>query len=152
MVWGCAHGRLGPLIRIPKDKRKGVDYIQLVLEGPLLDLYMELSEERGLVAVMEDGAPIHCCKLAKEFCTEHQIDVFPHPAQSPDLNPIEHVWKYLKVRINQRPTRPQDLDDLWEALLEEWGRIDVGFINSLIESMPDRAQAVYDAQGGSTKY
>ena len=40
MVWGCiAHGRLGPLIQILKDKRKGVDYFQLVLEGPLLSLH-----------------------------------------------------------------------------------------------------------------
>jgi hypothetical protein len=60
MVWGCmTHGRLGPLIRIPKDARTAVDYIRLVLGGPLLDIYMELSEQRGLVAVMEDGAPIH---------------------------------------------------------------------------------------------
>ena len=78
--------------------------------------------------------------------------VFSHPAQSPDLNPIEHVWKYLKDQVNQRPTRPQNLDALWDALLEEWEKIDVGFINSLIESMPDRVEAVIDASGGSTKY
>jgi transposase len=153
MVWGCiAHGRLGPLIRMPKGRQKGVDYIDVVLDGPLLDFYMELSEERGLVAVREDGAPVHRCKLAQEYRTERQMVVFPHPAQSPDLNPIEHVWKYLKVMVNQRPTRPQNLDALWNALLEEWEKIDVGFINSLIESMPDRAQAVMDALGGSTKY
>ena len=70
--------------------------------------------------------------------------VFSHPAQSPDLNPIAHVWKYLKDQVNQRPTWPPNLDALWDALLEEWEKIDVGFINSLIESMPD------NASGGST--
>ena len=153
MIWGCiAYGQLGPLIRIPKDARKGVDYIRLVLGGPLMDLYMELSEERGLVAVMEDGAPVHRCKLARNFRTTHKIDVFPHPAQPPDLNPIEHVWKHLKVKINNREIQPKTVDDMWEALLEEWGKIDAGFINSLIDSMPDRAEAVYEANGGSTKY
>ena len=56
-----------------------------------MDFYSSLSEERGLVAVMEDGAPVHRSKVAKDFSMTHQIEVFPHPAQSPDLNPIEHV-------------------------------------------------------------
>ena len=117
-----------------------------------MDFYMELSEERGVVAVMEDGAPIHRSKVTQDFCTNHQIEVFPHPAQSPDLNPIEHVWKHLKVKVNQRPVRSRNVDDLWVALLEEWEKIDVGFINSLIDSMPNRAAAVYTSKGGSTKY
>ena len=139
---------------MPKGRKKGVDYVEVVLDGPLLDFYMEMCEERGLVAVMEDGAPVHRCKLAEEYRTERNMVVFSHPAQSPDLNPIEHVWKYmyLKDQVNQRPTRPQNLDALWDALLEEWEKIDVGFINSLIESMPDRVEAVIDASGGSTKY
>ena len=59
MVWGCiAYGRRGPLVRMPKDQKKALDYIQLVLGGPLLDFYMELSEERGVVAVME-GSILH---------------------------------------------------------------------------------------------
>ena len=95
---------------MPKNKKKGVDYIEVVLDGPLLDIYMELSEERGLVAVMEDGAPVHHCKLAQE--SPSATCCLPHPAQSPDLNPIEHVWKYLKVRVNERPTQPQNLDAL----------------------------------------
>ena len=153
MVWGCiAYGRRGPLIRIPKDQKKGVDYINLILGGPLLDFYMELSEERGQVAVMEDGAPVHRCKLARKFREDHQMQVFPHPAQSPDINPIEHVWKHLKVKINQRLVQPKNLDQLWGALLEEWERIDTGFINSLVDSMSDRVEAVHKAHGGSTKY
>lgn len=60
MIWGCmTHGRLGLLICIPKDEKKGTDYVRLVLGGPLWDIYMDLSKERGLVAVMEDGAPVH---------------------------------------------------------------------------------------------
>ena len=113
---------------------------------------MELSEERGLVAVMEDGAPTHCCKLAQEFRTDHHMETIPHPAQSPDVNPIEHVWKHLKVKVNQRPVRPQGIDQLWSVLLEEWEKIDIGFINCLIDSMSDHVQAVYKAKGGSTKY
>ena len=153
MIWGCmAHGRLGPLICIPKEERTGGDYVRLVLSGPLWDFYTELYEQRGVMAVMEDGAPVHRSAVAKQFHTTHKLEQLPHPAQSPDLNPIEHVWKYLKVRINERPNIPKDLDKLWEALQEEWEKIDIEFINSLVKSMPDRAQAVYMAHGGHTKY
>src|SRR5436190_24134820 len=87
MVWGCiAYGRRGPLVRIPKDCRTGADYTKLVLAGPLWDFYTELYEERGVVKVMEDGAPIHRSAPAKMFCSTHHMDTLEHPAQSPDIN------------------------------------------------------------------
>lgn len=153
MVWGCiTYGRRGPLIRIPKERRKGVDYVDLVLSGPLWDFYLEESEEKGAVLVMEDGAPTHKSHVARDFCSLHSMESISHPAQSPDLNPIEHVWKKLKTLVNQRPHLPRSLDDLWVALQEEWEKIDVDFINGLINSMPNRAQAVYRSRGGHTKY
>ena len=44
-----------------------MDYIQLVLGGPLWDFYSELSEERGIVAVMEDRAYVHRSTVAKDL-------------------------------------------------------------------------------------
>ena len=153
MIWGCiAFGKRGPLIQIPPNRRKGTDYVSLVLSGPLWEFYTELVEEKGAALVMEDGAPIHRSKVAKDFRVAHLIETLPHPAQSPDLNPIEHVWKRLKVGINKRPIRPKNLVELWVALKEEWEKVDVSFINDLVKSMPRRAQAVLDANGGSTKY
>jgi transposase len=153
MIWGCiAHGWLGPLVMIPKDQRTGVDYVNLVLAGPFWDFYSELYEDWGLVKVVEDGAPIHQSAFAKNFCTIHHIDTLSHPAQSPDLNPIEHVWKMLKTRVNERMVRPRDLDELWRVLQEEWGKMDLNFINKLVKRMPDCVDAVYNAKGGPTKY
>jgi hypothetical protein len=54
--------------------------------------------------------------------------------------------------VNKRLTRSKNAEELWVALQEEWVKIDIEFINSLIESMPRRAQAVYEVQGKSTKY
>lgn len=78
--------------------------------------------------------------------------MFPHPPQSLDMNPIEHVWKQLKFMVNNRPTHPQNAHELWVAVQEEWQNIDINFINTLIDSMPDHVQALFDTQGGSTKY
>ena len=146
MVWGCiSYGWRGPLVRIPSDQQKGVDYMQLILAGPLWDYYTECYNRMGAAMVMEDGAPVHWAKIAKSFRDTNAMASIPHPPQSPDLNPIKHVWKELKVFVNQRPTPPKNKDELWVALQEEWEKIDVGFINALIESMPRRVQAVYEA-------
>ena len=38
------------------------------------------------------------------------------------------------------------------ALLEEWEKIDIKIINSLIKSMPKCVQILIEAKGGATKY
>ena len=38
------------------------------------------------------------------------------------------------------------------ALLEEWEKIDIKVINSLIESMPKRVQVLIEVKGEATKY
>ena len=44
------------------------------------------------------------------------------PAQSPDLNPIEHLWDELEQRLQARPSPPTSVSDLTNELLEEWSK------------------------------
>jgi hypothetical protein len=60
------------------------------------------------------------------------LETFPHPAQSPDINLVEHVWKQFKVLVNKRPIRPASADALWVALQEEWLNIDHTLIIPLL--------------------
>ncbi|KAJ8875277.1 hypothetical protein PR048_023172 [Dryococelus australis] len=68
------------------------------------------------------------------------------PAQSPDLNPIEHFWDELDRRVRDRQARPKSIAQLMEWLQEEWRRIPVDVLQTLVESMPDRVAAVIVAR------
>ena len=74
----------------------------------------------------------------------------PRSCKSPDLNPIEHLWDDLDRRVRSLQPAPQALQELQQALEQEWGRIPLDRIRRLIESMPRRVRAVLQANGGTT--
>ena len=55
------------------------------------------------------------------------MEIFSHPAQSPDLNPIENVWAYLKYKVIKRISRPKTIQEAERAIFEEWEKIDQNF-------------------------
>ncbi len=60
------------------------------------------------IIVIEDNAPPHIAKLVKIFVEENKnkIAVYYLPTYSPDLNPDEKVWKYLKnVKLKAHQAR-----------------------------------------------
>lgn len=74
------------------------------------------------------------------------------PPQSPDLNPIEHVWHLLKTRIHKYPTRATTKQELEERINQEWYKITKEECRKYIDSMPARIEAVIKSKGGSTHY
>ena len=74
------------------------------------------------------------------------------PAQSPDLNLIEHLWQHLKTKLGENEESPKEVTELWERVEKEWECIDAAVCQNLIESMPRRIRAVIRAKGGHTKY
>lgn len=74
------------------------------------------------------------------------------PAQSPDLNPIEHLWQMLKFRLSAYPEKPGSIHELWKRVEAEWEKISKEECIKLIHSMPRRVAAVLKAKGGYTKY
>lgn len=75
-----------------EGKFNGESYVQF--------LRQILSRYSCPVILIEDGAPYHNGKIVNEFREEMQLKcrLFVHrlPAYSPDLNPIEKLWKNTK--------------------------------------------------------
>ena len=51
-----------------------------------------------------------------------------------------------------RENQPATLDQLWEALEEEWYRIDLQTVLKLYDSLPHRIAELKSAKGGNTSY
>ena len=106
----------------------------------------------GDFVFQHDNDPKHTSKIAKEWLANHQVELLDWPAQSPDLNPIEHLWDHLKRRLANHERVPTSIKELWERVQEEWEKIPAEECAKLIESMPIRVDKVLKAKGGHTKY
>ena len=100
---------------------------------------------------MEDGAPVHRSIAPKEWRQARSLEKLVWPAQSPDLNPIENMWKILKDEV-QIKHHPKSADEMKAALQLAWQAVPGDKLEALVESMPERIAAVLAAKGGSTRW
>ena len=66
---------------------------------------------------MQDNAPYHKAKTVLSFLEEEGIAVMKWPPRSPDMKPLENVWKIIGEKAQN--WNPQNIDDLWSFLIEE---------------------------------
>ncbi|HBY99095.1 MAG TPA: IS630 family transposase [Chloroflexi bacterium] len=58
------------------------------------------------IVIIWDGAPCHRAAIAQATAAELGIDLVPLPGYSPDLNPIEGLWKWRREDVTQHHASP----------------------------------------------
>ena len=85
------------------------------------------------------------------FFHRERIILMTHPPKSPDLNPIENVWGYLKNIVQARV--PKTLDELDQFVQEDFKEIITSsYCQKLYDSMPKRLDLVIKSKGFRIKY
>jgi transposase len=151
MVWGCMTAQgVGYMCRI--DGRMDAELYCSILDDHLDETIEWYGMDKDSTVFQHDNDPKHTSRKAKEWLGNYGIDVLDWPAQSPDLNPIEHLWELLKRKLNGYEKASHSMHELWLRVEKEWNNILKEECLRLIESMPRRVAAVLKAKGGYTKY
>ena len=113
-----------------------------------LELHMNLHQ---CDTFMHNGAPCHRLKLVSAFLPENQVKVLDWPGNSPNLNPIQNLWKLIKDRVADK--HPTCFKSLENAIKVVWMKeISSDFCKQLTDSMPRQLHAVIKNRGGHTNY
>ncbi len=78
----------------------------------------------------QDNAKPHSAHITKSWLRRKRVWVLDWPACSPDLSPIENVWRILKRKMRQR--RPRTVAHLKTCLQEEWDKITPETLHHLV--------------------
>lgn len=148
MVWGCMSAAGVGDLHFVDGIMDQYQYINILKE------HLRPSAERMGLAdnyiFQQDNDPKHSALNTKLWLLYNTPKYIHTPPQSPDLNPIEHLWDELGRRIKKRGIKNRH--DLRNALQQEWNDIGSEVTNNLVSSMPRRLQAVIRSNGNPTKY
>ena len=151
MVWGgISHGVKTPLVVI-QGNLTAVRYRDQVLMPHVLPLVNAHN-----LTFQHDNARPHVARVCRDFLNQNNVQVLDWPLDwpqnSPDLNPIEHLWVALDRRVRKRVNVPNNVAQLQLALIQEWNNIPQRTIDNLVGSMVRRERAATAARGGHTRY
>lgn len=131
---------------------------------PLIDGYLRMqcgegnllgdNEEPIHLLLMQDSAPAHAASSTLDDLHQRNIQVIGWPPFSPDLNPIEIVWNWMKDYQDQKwGDEYCSLEVERARILECWEKaVTNERLEQLLREMPARCAAVIAADGGPTKW
>ncbi|GBO45832.1 Transposable element Tcb2 transposase [Araneus ventricosus] len=102
--------------------------------------------------LMDDNARPHRDVIVEDYLEGHGLERMEWPAQSPDQNPIEHLWKYHGRQFAALSPPPRSLYKLEQGLLRVWSSLPISVSNNLIDSMEGRCRQCIQVRGGHIPY
>ncbi len=142
---------LGPLVPI-EHRLNTTAYLRFVADHvhPFMTTVYPSSDGY----FQQDNAPCHKAQIISDWFLEHdnEFTLLIWSRQSPDLNPIKHLWDVVEREIRIMDVQPTNLQQLHDAIMSIWTKISEECFQHLVESMPRRIKAVLKAKWGPTRY
>ena len=150
MLWRCfSAAGTGNLVRVEGVMKK--EQYEKILKENLKQSAVKVGLRRRFV-FQHDNDPKHTSYLVivKNYLLKAKITTLDWPAQSPDLNPIEHLWGELKSKVHAR--KPSNLQQLEQFAKEEWANIPQDRCLQLVANYPKRLLAIIQQRGHTINY
>ncbi|KAG2456820.1 TC1A transposase, partial [Polypterus senegalus] len=149
MFWGCFAASGTGYLDCVQGIMKSENY-QKILGRNVGPSVRKLGLRQRSWVFQQDNDPKHTSKSTQKWLKTKLWRVLKWPPMSPDLNPIEHLWRDLKIAVGRR--RPSNLRNLEQFAKEEWLEIPVEGCNKLVDGYRKRLILVIFSKGHATKY
>ena len=93
-------------------------YAYLNILRNILNQSVQKLDLEGRYLFQQDNDPKHTARLVREWMIHNVLQQLHKQPQTPDVNPIEHLWEELKHRV--RKHRVRNREDLKNRIREEW--------------------------------
>ena len=108
------------------------------------------SLKRSNLTILHDRARVHTAKHTQRFLADKQVKSILLPPTSPDLQPIENIFGYLKQLLQRRPTTT--LKQLKAEVRRAWRALSEEHLQHLAASMRRRMRDTLARNGEMTDY
>lgn len=124
-------------------------YLNSILK-PVVKPWLDRGDNFCLEEDGDSGHGTSKRNIVRSWKEENQLKSYFNCASSPDLSPIENTWLPPKNYVRKYPH--WDHSTTVELIMEGWATVTQDFINSKVNEMPQRLQAVIDWDGAMTGY
>ncbi len=147
MVWVIfSWHTLHPLVPI-EHRLNATAYLSIVADH--VNPFMTTVYSHLLMATSSRIMQRHKTQIISDWFLEHdnEVTLLKWPPQSPDLNPIEHLWDVVEQEICIMDAQPTNLQQLCDAIMSIWPKSLRNVSNTLLNICHEELRQFWRQKG-----
>ena len=126
---------LGKLkLQFISGRQKAAYYVKILNDLSLAQEVCRLCGEGWIF--QQDNAAIHNASITKKYLPVQKIRLLDHPGCSPDLNPIENLWRFIVAKAYEGGRQYSSVSELKKEILDTWEKIPSIQFPKQVDCMP----------------